>query len=111
MEEIEAKVRADLEKKFEEQERKIAKNTDLSRKSEVLFNNAEVLIAKQKNETANMLGTVYSNIIGVVKEVDFEVVKEVVFEVVIKAKAGVKIKPGPHFGRAPSSLIPDIVIL
>ena len=67
MEEIETKVRGDLEKRFEEQEKKIAKNLELSRKSEVLFNNAEAMIAKQKNETANMLGTVYSNIIEVVR--------------------------------------------
>ena len=41
----------DIDNRIEEQERKIAKNLDLSRKSEVLFNNAEAMIAKQKNGT------------------------------------------------------------
>ena len=61
----------------------------------------------RRNKVANMVlleGTFTMskvNIVGLVKEV----------VLVIKVKAGVKIKPGPHFGRSPTSLIPGIVIL
>ena len=62
IEELKTEIREDLEEKVSEQERKIANNTDQSMKNEILFHNIEAMVAdqknemaKQKNETANML--------------------------------------------------------
>lgn len=74
IEELKTEIREDLEEKVSEQERKIANNTDQSMKNEILFHNIEAMVAdqknemaKQKNETANMLSAIFSNIIGVVR--------------------------------------------
>ena len=74
IEELKTEIREDLEEKVSEQERKIANNTDQSKKNEILFHNIEAMVAdqknemaKQKNETANMLSAIFSNIIGVVR--------------------------------------------
>ena len=74
IEELKTEIKEDLEEKVSEQERKIANNTDQSMKNEILFHNIEAMVAdqknemaKQKNETANMLSAIFSNIIGVVR--------------------------------------------
>ena len=93
---MKTEIREDVEEKIREQERKIANNSDQSKKNEILFQTHKSLMVKQMNEsdakiikqkienealaeevdakiakqeekTASMLSTIFSNIIGVVR--------------------------------------------
>ena len=96
IEELKTEIREDVEEKIREQERKIANNTDLSKKNEILmtkhknesdaraeevdakiakqenenkagFQEVKARIAKQEDKTASVMSTIFSNIISLVR--------------------------------------------